>query len=694
VSGSGKFHQTLTSYAQTYLSLGWSIIPLHTDSERAKIPAVAWKRYQRQRADDIDARRWFEVQGHTGLGIVTGSISRLIVIDFDDSSAQKAFLRENPQLADTWTIQSRRGWHLYFRTQPHQRIASRKLPGIDLLAEGRYVVAPPTTLNGHDYAKINGGGLPKLLSDLDIVQLIRNFENHTPPPNDAMPISVAADAQKHVPTNSTRSVGIRHRRVREMNQPTRISATNPSVSTQPDRSASILASIQDMNQLIQPDAAARPAIDDLARIYRSLVPQNQRNTALFKTACLARDCGFDSESVIAALAGAHSIEPPAGKHHLESPQRRHREAIRTIHSAFSRPPKPVKQTKALNLCNSIREALFTMKQTCTARTLEGLRLHGVRPGMIFSRQQAVELLSGIVGRDSVDAALNAVTPGGKFVFERKNPSPRPSPPVRTASFAKRDQQKNAFCSQTKSGKIESGRKQHHFVMPSNHQLCQILEVDGSVIDPLTLDDLRSAKATRQAAHREKIKRAPGRYSVRLLSGRLGVSPMTLRRYNRQIDDLHVAPTFTSKPVTWGTLNVLPPEAWIEPGMFLEDERGRRYKPLLGVARKLLASGRQLRYMAQGWNTASGGMAGAGAAGTRKRTEIGQSGGWNQAHGAAYSGRRIRIDRRAETSRYRETRHPNAASIRVTGSSAQERQAAELSPSLARLNGRTTRVAGV
>jgi hypothetical protein len=126
-------------------------------------------------------------------------------------------------------------------------------------------------------------------------------------------------------------------------------------------------------------------------------------------------------------------------------------------------------------------------------------------------------------------------------------------------------------------------------MPSNTELAAKLGVKLTRIsDKLLLDDLKSAKLTRQAIHREFIKRRPGFYSARWLAQRMGVSITTERRYNPEIG-IHAQPMYRDYRIYWSNLGQIPREKddwwW---GVFLEDENGKRYPPKIGIARRLLA----------------------------------------------------------------------------------------------------------
>src|SRR5262245_32416281 len=81
--------QTLLTFAEAYSALGYSVIPLLGDCDptRPKVPAVAWSAFQAYPASAQDHRHWFAEAGFSGLGIVTGRISKLVVLDFDSEQS-------------------------------------------------------------------------------------------------------------------------------------------------------------------------------------------------------------------------------------------------------------------------------------------------------------------------------------------------------------------------------------------------------------------------------------------------------------------------------------------------------------------------------------------------------------------------------------------------------------------------------
>jgi hypothetical protein len=126
-------------------------------------------------------------------------------------------------------------------------------------------------------------------------------------------------------------------------------------------------------------------------------------------------------------------------------------------------------------------------------------------------------------------------------------------------------------------------------MPSNEALCLKFGVKMTGSDPLSADDLASAKQTRMAAHREFIRRRPGMYPRRWLAHRLGVCTETLDTYNREIP-ISVRHCYFEKAISWSNLEDVPLSLEIE-GSFLEDDTGKKYPAKREIARKLLAQRR-------------------------------------------------------------------------------------------------------
>ncbi len=139
--------EALLEAARGYARLGWSVIPIQP---RGKRPLVPWVEFQ-QRApslDQIDA--WFRRWPDANVGVVTGRISGLVVVDIDPAhggdDSLEAIAREHGPL--TTSLQAATGGggrHLYFG-HPGVPVPNRVglYPGIDVRGDGGCVVAPPS----------------------------------------------------------------------------------------------------------------------------------------------------------------------------------------------------------------------------------------------------------------------------------------------------------------------------------------------------------------------------------------------------------------------------------------------------------------------------------------------------------------------------------------------------------------------
>jgi len=135
---------------------GWAVIPIEPHGKR---PLVAWREFQQRLATSSEIDAWFERWPGANVGIVTGKVSGIVVVDVDprhggvESLAQVE--REHGPLP--LTVEARTGGggrHLYF-AHPGAPVSNRvaMLAGIDLRADGGCVVAPPSMhASGNRYA--------------------------------------------------------------------------------------------------------------------------------------------------------------------------------------------------------------------------------------------------------------------------------------------------------------------------------------------------------------------------------------------------------------------------------------------------------------------------------------------------------------------------------------------------------------
>lgn len=142
----------LNQGAKSYAARGWSVIPV---TRHEKIPAIKWEAYQQQAADEGKLDSWFSPRYEGNLGIVTGRVSDLRVLDVDRIEAKWVQLLLDHDLPKTLTVRTGKGTHYYYRYGGNGRSSKgteRTVPGVDIRGDGGYVVAPPSVHeNGKEY---------------------------------------------------------------------------------------------------------------------------------------------------------------------------------------------------------------------------------------------------------------------------------------------------------------------------------------------------------------------------------------------------------------------------------------------------------------------------------------------------------------------------------------------------------------
>jgi hypothetical protein len=133
--------------ALQYLRFGWSVIPMR---QRGKRPAISWLTFQTTLADEEEVRGWFRRWPEANLGVVTGAISGLVVLDVDPrhggDQSLRALEREHGALPKTLeAISGGGGRHVYF-AHPGGDVRNRVgiAPGIDLRGDAGCIVVPPS----------------------------------------------------------------------------------------------------------------------------------------------------------------------------------------------------------------------------------------------------------------------------------------------------------------------------------------------------------------------------------------------------------------------------------------------------------------------------------------------------------------------------------------------------------------------
>lgn len=149
-------HERLREAALAYAARGWSVLPIEPHGKR---PLLPWRELQQRPADASTILRWYERWPDANVGIVTGRVSQLAVLDIDAAHGGEASLaalqeRHGALPPTVEALTGGGGRHLYF--QLRGTLLGNRVglwPGIDLRANGGCVVAPPSLhASGRPYA--------------------------------------------------------------------------------------------------------------------------------------------------------------------------------------------------------------------------------------------------------------------------------------------------------------------------------------------------------------------------------------------------------------------------------------------------------------------------------------------------------------------------------------------------------------
>lgn len=147
---------TSLDLALSYRKRGWTVIPV---APRGKRPIVRWEEFQRRAPSEQELRDWFERWPTANIGLVTGALSGLVVLDIDPrhdgDDTLRLLEREHGPLPHTVeSITGGGGRHVYFK-HPGGIMRNRVglAAGIDLRGDGGMIVAPPSIHpSGRPYA--------------------------------------------------------------------------------------------------------------------------------------------------------------------------------------------------------------------------------------------------------------------------------------------------------------------------------------------------------------------------------------------------------------------------------------------------------------------------------------------------------------------------------------------------------------
>jgi hypothetical protein len=154
----------MLQHALEYLRLGYPVFPIcsplmgahrHrldgryqdcTPDKRGKNPMVRWKMFQTEMPTVEDIHDWWERWPNANIGMATGALSKIIVLDCDSGEArQLALARGGLEKAPAVWTGTPGGIHFWMQ-HPGYPVTNfvKEIPGTDFRGDGGYVLLPPS----------------------------------------------------------------------------------------------------------------------------------------------------------------------------------------------------------------------------------------------------------------------------------------------------------------------------------------------------------------------------------------------------------------------------------------------------------------------------------------------------------------------------------------------------------------------
>ena len=165
--------------ALAYVARSWAVFPVWwpvddgrcacgrrgcRDAGKHPIGFLVPRGLQDASVDACTVRAWWQRMPEANVGVRTGRVSGLAVVDLDGEEGVqsiRALVGEHGRFPAVWARTGSGGWHAYLR-HPGKRVAcssGRLGSGIDVRGDGGYVVAPPSLhASGRRYAFRSGLG--------------------------------------------------------------------------------------------------------------------------------------------------------------------------------------------------------------------------------------------------------------------------------------------------------------------------------------------------------------------------------------------------------------------------------------------------------------------------------------------------------------------------------------------------------
>lgn len=166
-------------HALAYIKHGWAVFPCVPNS---KVPLTRNGFKDASKSED-QVREWWSKNPEANISIATGQISDIAVVDIDVKNGARG--RESLNLLDgiipTLTANTPSGgWHYWYAPPGPIRSRNGLLPGIDFKADGGYVLAPGSEIDGKLYQWVTPNA-PIVNLPNSIIQLTKDSRRKASP---------------------------------------------------------------------------------------------------------------------------------------------------------------------------------------------------------------------------------------------------------------------------------------------------------------------------------------------------------------------------------------------------------------------------------------------------------------------------------------------------------------------------------
>ena len=164
---------SLKDEAKNYTKQNVSVIPVGKN----KVPLIAWKEFCTRIATDQEIDEWFSKFPDAQIGIVTGKISKMTVVDVEAEGGETLWNRFPQDCPISQTGGG--GRHLFYFYEPGIKNAVRIMDNVDIRNDGGYIMAPPSTSTKGPYKWLKQTGMCKFPRHMFKIEKQHQAEGYT-----------------------------------------------------------------------------------------------------------------------------------------------------------------------------------------------------------------------------------------------------------------------------------------------------------------------------------------------------------------------------------------------------------------------------------------------------------------------------------------------------------------------------------